>query len=109
MLNFVNNPACRLINPSKTEIGVISKHLLDDSNSKIVQATKVNLRRSTSNVIKWFNAIPEKCQYASIRIRETANEGPGLRIKIYKDHATRPAYYYPLEKITPLPPKLTMD
>ena len=64
--DFVNNPACRLINPSKTEIGVISKHLLDDINSKIVQATKVNLWRSTSNVIKWFNAIPEKCQYAFI-------------------------------------------
>ena len=64
--DFVNNPACRLLNPSKTEIGVISKHLLDDINSKIVQATKVNLWRSTSNVIKWFNAIPEKCQYAFI-------------------------------------------
>ena len=54
--DFVNNPACRLLNPSKTEIGVINKHLLDDINSKIVQATKVNLWRSTSNVIKWFNA-----------------------------------------------------
>ena len=50
--DFVNNSACRLINPSKTEIGVISKHLLDDINSKIVQATKVNLWRSTSNVIE---------------------------------------------------------
>ena len=58
--DFVNNPACRLINPIKTEIGVISQHLLDDINSKIVQATKVNLWRSTNNVFKWFNAIPEK-------------------------------------------------
>ena len=64
--DFVNNPVCRLINPSKTEIGAISKHLLDDISSKIIQATKVNLWRSTSNVIKWFNTIPEKCQYAFI-------------------------------------------
>ena len=56
--DFVNNPACRRVNPSKTEIGVISYHLLDDINSKIVQATKVNLWRSTS--------IPDRCQYAFI-------------------------------------------
>ena len=64
--DFANNPACRLINPSKTEIGIISKHLLDGINSKIIQATKVNLWKSTSNVIKWFNTIPEKCQHAFI-------------------------------------------
>ena len=59
-LDFVNNPACRLINPSKTEIGVISKYLLDDINSRIIQATKVHLWRNTTNVIEWFNTIPEK-------------------------------------------------
>ena len=45
----------------------------------------------------------------SIDIRGTANEGIELHIKIYKDDPTRPAHYYPLKKITPLPPKLTMD
>ena len=60
---ILNNPDCRLINPSKTEIGVISNHLLDNINS-----TKVDLRRSTSHVIEWFNAIPEKCQHAFITL-----------------------------------------
>ena len=45
--DFVNNPACRLLNPSKTEIGVISKHLLDDINSKIVQAPATSLNGLT--------------------------------------------------------------
>ena len=54
------------INPSKTEIGIISKHLLDSINSRIIQATKVNLWKSTSNIIKWFNAIPEKRGHAFI-------------------------------------------
>ena len=44
-----------------------------------------------------------------IHLWGTANEGIRLCIKIYKDHPARPAYYYPLEKITPLPPKFTMD
>ena len=64
--DFANNPACRLINPSKTEIGIISKHLLDGINSRIIQATKANLWKSTSNVIEWFNTIPEKCRHAFI-------------------------------------------
>ena len=58
--DFLNNPTCRLINPSKSEIGIISKHILDDINKKILQATKVNLWKSTSNAIEWFKSIPEK-------------------------------------------------
>ena len=39
---------------------------IDGINSRIIQATKVNLWRSTRNVIEWFNSIPEKCQHALI-------------------------------------------
>ena len=64
--DFLNNPTCRLINPSKSEIGIISKHILDDINKKILQATKVNLWKSTSNAIEWFKSIPEKEKQAII-------------------------------------------
>ena len=64
--DFLNNPTCRLINPSKSEIGIISKHILDDINTKILQATKVNLWKSTSNAIEWFKSIPEKEKQAFI-------------------------------------------
>ena len=40
--NFANKPTCRLINPSKQEIGKISKQILDDINQKLVAATNVN-------------------------------------------------------------------
>ena len=89
--DFVNNPACRLINPSTTEIDVISKHLLDDINSKIVLATKVNLWRSASNVIKWFNGIPEKCQYPFITF-EVCEFCPSISEKLLMkalDYASR--------------------
>ena len=39
--DFINNPTCRLINPSKSEIGVISKNILDRINKDVIQATKV--------------------------------------------------------------------
>ncbi len=40
--NFKNNPKCRLINPSKSDIGVVRKQILERINKKVVTATKVN-------------------------------------------------------------------
>ena len=64
--DFINNPTCRLINPTKSEIGIISKHILDSINKEIIKVTKANLWRSTSNVIEWFKAVPNKSQHAFI-------------------------------------------
>lgn len=58
--NFVNKPTCRLINPTKSEIGKISKQILDRVNLKITKATKINQWKNTSSVIKWFNLIDNK-------------------------------------------------
>ena len=64
--DFINNPTCRLINPTKSEIGIISKHILDNIKEEIIKVTKANLWRSSSNVIKWFRAIPNKSQHSFI-------------------------------------------
>ena len=64
--DFMNNLTCRLINPSKSEIGIISKQILDDINKQVIHATQVNLWKSTSNAIEWFEATPEKSQHAFI-------------------------------------------
>ena len=64
--DFINILTCRLINPSKSEIGVISKNILDRINKEVIQATKVNLWKSTNNTIEWFKAIPEKEKHAFI-------------------------------------------
>lgn len=64
--DFVNNPAFRLINPNKAVTGIISKHLFNGINSRIVQATKVNLWRSNSNDTEWFTAVPERVRHAFI-------------------------------------------
>ena len=64
--DFINNPTCRLINPSKSEIGVIIKNILDRINKELIQATKVNLWKSTNNTMEWFKAIPEKEKHAFI-------------------------------------------
>ncbi len=58
--NFENNPKCRLINPSKSDIGVVSKQILERINKKVVTATKVNQWKNTQSVIEWFKSIPNK-------------------------------------------------
>ena len=39
---FHDHPTCRLINPTKSEIGVISKQILDEINTSIVNSTRIN-------------------------------------------------------------------
>ena len=58
--NFANNPTCPLINPSKTELGRISKRILEVINSKLVRATKVNQWKNTSSVLQWYRRLPNK-------------------------------------------------
>ena len=58
--NFVNKPSCRLINPSKSELGKVSKKILDRINTAIINSTNANLWKNTAEVITWFNNIRNK-------------------------------------------------
>ena len=55
--NFTNHPTTRLINPSKNEIGRISKHILEQINTKLVSKLRINEWKNTVSVIKWFKNI----------------------------------------------------
>ena len=48
--NFANNPTCRLINPSKSEIGIFSKKILQGVNAKIVSTTLTLIRSSRGSI-----------------------------------------------------------
>ena len=56
--NFPNTIKCRLINPAKSEIGIISKHYLETINKNIRLKSQVNQWRNTSSVMSWFKNIP---------------------------------------------------
>ena len=57
---FPNKITCGLINPSKSSIGRISKHILDKINSQILLSKKLNQWKDTSDVIEWYKAIDDK-------------------------------------------------
>ncbi len=65
--NFPNNPTCRLINPSKSEIGIISKQILQRINSNIVKSTNINQWKNTDAVINWCSNMPGKSTLSFIR------------------------------------------
>ena len=55
--HFTSNPKCRLINPAKSEIGLMSKRIISNINDKIRRATHLNQWKNSSSVIGWFNNI----------------------------------------------------
>ena len=64
--NFRNNPTSRLINPCKSEIGKISKQILDRINTSIRESTPLQQWRNTKDAITWFNQIENKRTHSFI-------------------------------------------
>ena len=64
--NFANNPKCRLINPSKPELGKISKTILDRINNDLRAKTTANQWRNSESVTTWYKAIPDKNRHSFI-------------------------------------------
>ena len=70
--NFRSNPSCRLINPSKTELGRISKIIFDRINNELLSKLNYNQWKNTDNVINWFKNIDDKkhCKFIQLDIKE---------------------------------------
>ena len=58
--DFPHKISCRLINPSKSDIGKISKHVLDKINQNLRSVTEVNQWKNSHSVIDWFSNIRNK-------------------------------------------------
>ena len=58
--NFKNNPKCRLINPSKSEVGRISKAYLSNIISTLAGKIGSNQWRNILQVINWFKNLTHK-------------------------------------------------
>ena len=70
--NFANNPKCRLINPAKGEMGIVSKKRLESIIARVHSATNVNQWRNTGTVINWFSNTKHKsrCRFVQLDIVE---------------------------------------
>eukprot|EP00794_Sanderia_malayensis_P007476 gene7476-biopygen6026 len=82
--NFDNNPTCRLINPAKSEIGRISKQILEKINTTIRTATALNQWKNTLSVINWFKKVENKQQHTFI-IFDIESFYPSISKKLLSD------------------------
>ena len=57
----------RLISPAKTNIGRVSKRILDRVNSEVREKTGLNQWKSTKEVVKWFKGLQEKNSYVWLK------------------------------------------
>ena len=64
--NFKNNPTCRLINPAKSEMGLVSKQILERIIIKMRSTTLLNQWKNTLSVIKWFKNISNKSNHTFV-------------------------------------------
>ena len=64
--NFMNRPTCRLICPSKSELGHVSKVILSRAVNCVMKATRVTLWKSTREVLNWYRSYGEKDQASFI-------------------------------------------
>ena len=60
--DFPQKPSFRLINPSKSELGKVSKRILDNINKYIIEHTKVNQWKNSPSAVEWFKPIKNKQQ-----------------------------------------------
>ena len=65
--NFANNPTCRLLNPTKPELGRISKQKLLKMISEVRQKTKFNQWKNSDSVISWFSELRDKKRLSFIQ------------------------------------------
>ena len=65
--NFLNNPKCRLINPTKSELGKVAKNILENVVHQVRSKSGLKLWRSTQTVIRWFRDIQDKDRQSFIK------------------------------------------
>ena len=70
--NFQASFPCRLINPSKSELGKVSKVKLEKINQTLTKNLDVNQWKNSSSVLEWFKGINHKkdCIFVKFDIRE---------------------------------------
>lgn len=61
--NFENTLPCRLINPAKSELGIVSKYILEDIVGELREKISINLWKNSAAVIDWFKNLEEKRNY----------------------------------------------
>ena len=81
---FPHKLSFRLLNPSKSDIGKISKNIPDRINKSLIASTHVNQWKNTSSVIEGFKNIPNKRQSRFIQF-DVENFYPSISLTLFNN------------------------
>ena len=96
--NLESNPKCRLINPTKSELGKVSKQFIDKINNSIRNKISVNQWTSTPQVLDWFDNIAEK-ENKTFLIFDVVDFYPSISEKLLKKTLKWAKQYTEIKKI----------
>ena len=117
--NFINKPECRLINPTKTEIGIISQKILKKITTFVRKKTGLKQWINTNDAIAWFNSLENKqnleflqCDinsyYPSIT-KKNPTESHFLCGRILHNSGRRKKHHFSLQKHRHVHKRFSMD
>ena len=79
--NFQNNPKCRLLNPTKCELGKVSKKILSKIVTVMRKKTKYEQWKNVYCVIEWFKGLKNKDNLHFI-IFDIVNYYPSITLEL---------------------------
>ena len=82
--DYRTNPKYRLLNPTKSQLGKISKQVLQNINKTLTSELNVNQWQNSNEVIDWFKNIQNKnlCTFTVFDVQEFY---PSITEKLLKD------------------------
>ena len=83
--NFENNPKCRLINPSKTDIGKIAKQILESYVHKLRDIAGANQWGNTTGVTEWFSSMKGTLKNPKFLIFDIESFYPSISQQLLED------------------------
>ena len=96
--DFINKKQSRLINPAKTEVGLVSQQIIKGIVVDLIDKLGHNLWANTDGAIKWFQQIPGKIKATFIQF-DIVDFYPSITEKILEDAIQFASSH---TKITPL-------
>ena len=79
--NFQNNPKCRLLNPTKCELGKVSQQILTKKLTIIRRKTNLNQWKNSYSVIEWFKNLKNKKNLSFI-VFDVVNYYPTITLEL---------------------------
>ena len=82
--DFPQKISCRLINPFKSDIGKISKVIIDKTKTKLLEVYKINQWKNTQSVIDWYINIRGK-RNSSFVVFDVENFNPSISLELFNN------------------------